>query len=133
PVQVDGVAHRVLPEHLGMAGGGPQQSEQDADRGGLAGAVRAEQAVHLTGGDGQVQPVQCADLAVVLDEVLDVDDGGHQGAPSGVGGTSGSVGAAADCWSRAGWLSGGVWVPGGVLSPAGGWWSGAAVPFPGLP
>jgi hypothetical protein len=31
-----------------VPGIGPQQAEQDADRGGLAGPVRAEESVHLT-------------------------------------------------------------------------------------
>jgi hypothetical protein len=45
---------RRHPEQRHRAGVRPGQAEHDLDRGGLAGAVRAEQGDRLTGGDGQV-------------------------------------------------------------------------------
>ena len=65
---VDGVAPRVVAEDGGLAGGGAGEPEQDADGGGLARAVRAEEAVDLTGFDVEVEAVEGVDLAVVLDE-----------------------------------------------------------------
>ena len=49
---------RVAAEQPDGAGVGAQQPEQDPERRGLAGAVRAEEAVHLAGADVQVEPVQ---------------------------------------------------------------------------
>ena len=57
-VQLDRVAPGVPAEQLGGAGVGAQQSEQDADGGGLPGAVGAEEAVDLTGLDVEVEAVQ---------------------------------------------------------------------------
>src|SRR5699024_5269080 len=45
-------------QHLRAAGGRPQQSQQDADGGGLPGAVGAEEAGDLTGGNRQGEAVQ---------------------------------------------------------------------------
>ena len=49
-VQLGRVAPRVAAEQPDRAGVGAQQAEQHADRGGLAGPVRAEEAMHLAGG-----------------------------------------------------------------------------------
>jgi hypothetical protein len=68
-VQLGGVAPRVAAEQLGVPGVGAQQPEQDADGGGLAGAVGPEEAVHLAGGDGQVEAVQRARRAERLVQV----------------------------------------------------------------
>jgi hypothetical protein len=65
PAQGDAVGPRVEPEHPDVAGGGPDQVEQDADGGGLAGAVGAQEAVHLTGPDLQVEAGQAAVAAAV--------------------------------------------------------------------
>ena len=53
-VAVDG---GVEPEHPGLAPIGGQNAVEHADRGGLAGAVRAEQGEHLAAVDFQIQPV----------------------------------------------------------------------------
>ena len=60
PVQRHAVAPGVAAQEPRLAGVGAQQAEQDADRRRLAGAVGAEEAVHLAGLDGQVQPVERA-------------------------------------------------------------------------
>ncbi len=57
-VQGHGVAPRVTAEQFGVARARAQQAEQDPQGGGLARAVRAEEGVHLTLADGQVQAVQ---------------------------------------------------------------------------
>jgi hypothetical protein len=57
-VQGDGVAPGVAAEHHGRARVGAQQAEQQADRGGLARAVGAEEAVHLPGGNLEVEAVE---------------------------------------------------------------------------
>ena len=57
-VQRDRVAPRVAAEQLDGAAVGAQQAEQDPDGGGLAGAVGAEEAVHLARGHGEVEAVQ---------------------------------------------------------------------------
>ena len=67
-MQLDGVAPRVAAEQADLAGVGAQEAEQDADGGRLAGAVGTEEAVHLAGRDGQVEPVERADVAEGLDE-----------------------------------------------------------------
>lgn len=73
PVQGDGVFPRVLAEQLGGAGVGAQEPEQDADGGRLAGAVGAEEAVDLTGVDGEVEAVQCVRAAERLVQSGDGD------------------------------------------------------------
>ena len=49
------IAPDVIAADLGVAAGGPQQCCQDAHQGGLARAVRSEQAKHLAGVHGKVQ------------------------------------------------------------------------------
>jgi hypothetical protein len=59
-----------------------QQGGQDADEGGLAGAVGTEQAVDAAPLDGQGEAVQRTDLAAEgLDEALGLDDGVVHEAP----------------------------------------------------
>src|SRR5262249_39039683 len=60
-------------EHPDGAAGGPDQVEQQPDRGGLPGAVGAQEPVHLAGVDPQVEAGQTAVAAVVLDQVLGAD------------------------------------------------------------
>jgi hypothetical protein len=76
-VQGDGVTPGVAAEQLGGAGVGPQQPQQDPDGGGLAGAVGAEEPVHLAGPDLQLQPVKGAGGAEGLDQPRDRDGGCH--------------------------------------------------------
>ena len=80
-MQLDRVAPRVAAEQPDRAGVGAQQAEQDADGGGLAGAVRAEEAVHLSGGDRQVEPVEGLGGAEGLVQPLNVDDVVHDRRP----------------------------------------------------
>ena len=71
----DGVLVAVAPapaEHFDLAGGRLQQSFEDLDGGGLAGAVGAEQAEALAGLDGQIESANRLDgraARVVLDEL----------------------------------------------------------------
>ena len=60
-------------EQAGLAAVLAQQSEQDADGGGFARAVRAEEGVHLAGPDGQVQAVQCGGSAERLAQRAHLD------------------------------------------------------------
>jgi hypothetical protein len=55
PVDLDRVAARVEPEDRRAAGGGADEVEQGSDRGGLAGAVRAQVAEDLAALDGKRQ------------------------------------------------------------------------------
>ena len=74
-------AHRVArarAEDGDRAGVGPGEAEQHVDGGRLARAVRAEQRHHLARRDHQVDPVDGADLAVVLAQA-----GQHDGRPRG--------------------------------------------------
>ena len=57
-MQRRGVAPRVAAEQADVAGVLAQQPEQHPDGRRLAGAVGAEEAVHLAPGDGEVEPVQ---------------------------------------------------------------------------
>ena len=76
-VQVDGVAPRIAAQHGRRSGVGAQQPEQHPDRRGLAGAVRAEEAVHLARPHRQVEPVERARRAERLDEALHSNCIGH--------------------------------------------------------
>jgi hypothetical protein len=71
-------AHRVgpgiEPEDPRAPRRGPVQAEQQPDRGGLAGAVRPEVAVDLTGRDREVEPVEGQRRPVALGEPLGADD-----------------------------------------------------------
>ncbi len=75
-VRLDGTVPRVQAEHAHGAGVGPQQTEQDPQGGGLAGPVGAEEAVHLSGTDGQVESVEGAGGAERLLESGDLDGEG---------------------------------------------------------
>ena len=57
-MQLGRVAPRVAAEEPDAAAVGAQQPEQHPDRGGLAGAVGAEEAVHLARRGLQVEPVE---------------------------------------------------------------------------
>ena len=74
-VQGDRVAPGVAAQEPGGAGVGPQQPEQDAQGGGLAGPVGAEEPVHFAGPHGQVQPVEGTGAPEPLLQRLDLDRG----------------------------------------------------------
>ena len=57
-----------------------QETEQDPDGGGLAGAVRAEKTVDFSGGDFEIQPVEGEGLPERLDQPGDGDGSGHDSA-----------------------------------------------------
>jgi hypothetical protein len=75
-VQGDGVVPRVVAEQPCGAGVGAQQAEEYADGGGLTGAVRAEEAVHLPGPDVEIEAVERAQPAEGLHETGNRDRGG---------------------------------------------------------
>ena len=68
-----GVVVKRVPveEHLARIGG--EHTEGDAHRGGLAGAVGADEAVHLAVVDGKTHAVEGLDVAEALVQVLDFD------------------------------------------------------------
>ena len=61
------------PEHAHRAGVGRRQAEQHVDRGGLAGAVGAEEGDDLAGRDGQVDAVDGTHAAEGLVQAPQVD------------------------------------------------------------
>ena len=75
PADVVALAGDVEAAHAGGAGGGPRQRAEHVDRRALAGAVGAEEAEDLAGSDGERDAADGLDLAVGLDEVLDLDGG----------------------------------------------------------
>jgi hypothetical protein len=60
-----------VPGDLCAAGGRAQQRRQNADRGGLPGAVRPEQTEDLAGADSERDPAQSLDLAEPDDQPVD--------------------------------------------------------------
>jgi hypothetical protein len=77
PVQRGRVAPRVAAQQPRGTPVGAQQAQQDPDGGGLAGSVGAEEAVHLPGAHGEVEPVQGPGRAVCLGEPRHGDGVGH--------------------------------------------------------
>jgi hypothetical protein len=75
PADVVPLAGNVEAVHAGGAGGGTRQRAEHVDRRALAGAVGAEEAEDLAAGDGERDAADGLDLAVGLDEGLDVDGG----------------------------------------------------------
>ena len=67
------LAHHVEPQDTGGAAVRPGQGGQDADGGGLARPVGAEEPEHLAAPDREVDPVQCPGLAVGLDQTVRLD------------------------------------------------------------
>jgi len=57
----------------GLAGGGPQLAGEDADGGGLAGPIRAQEAKDFAGLDGETDAVECAQPVIVAGQVVDFD------------------------------------------------------------
>jgi hypothetical protein len=76
-VQPHGVRPGVGAEERGRTAVGPQQAEQHTDGGGLTRAVRAEEAVDLTGLDREIETVEGTDRAEGLRQGAHVDDRGH--------------------------------------------------------
>ena len=74
PVERGGLPPGVGAEQFDVAAGGPDQPEQDADGGGLAGPVGTEEAMNLARMHREVQAVEGADLPERLGEFPDVDD-----------------------------------------------------------
>ena len=68
---------RVLAEHRHLAGGADPEALQDLDRGGLARAVRPEQADHLAGADVEVDTGEHVVVAVAHPQVADLDRNLH--------------------------------------------------------
>ncbi len=78
-VQGDGVTPGVPAEQHHLAVVTAQQPQQDADRGGLAGTVGAEEAVDLADSDVEVEAVEGRDRTEGLGQAGDVDGaGGHR-------------------------------------------------------
>jgi hypothetical protein len=73
PVQPGRVPPRIAAQQPGLAAVGPEQAEQNPQRGGLAGAVRAEERVHFAGPDSQVKAVERADRTEPLLQPVDLD------------------------------------------------------------
>ena len=80
-VPADGVAlaDDVEAAHAGGTGRGPGERAQHVDRRALAGAVGAEEAEDLAASDGERDTADGLDLAVGLDECLDLDGGWGEG------------------------------------------------------
>ena len=73
----DRIGGRLDAEDLGAAGGRPDQVEQDAHRGRLAGAVRSQEPEDLALGDLQIEVDDPPVLPVGLGQSFGLDDGGH--------------------------------------------------------
>ena len=72
-MDLDGVAAGIEAKQPGGATGGADLVEEDADGGGLARAVGAEETKDLPGADLQVNALQCFEGAVLLPEFLHLD------------------------------------------------------------
>jgi len=77
PVQRRGVPPGVAAEDGRFARGLAREAEADADGGGLACAVRAEEAVHLTGGHLEIEAVEGVHASVALGEAARADHSVH--------------------------------------------------------
>jgi len=73
PADLVALTGDVEAAHAGGAGGGPRERAEHVDRRALAGAVRAEEAEDLAASDREGHATDGLDLAVGLDEVLDLD------------------------------------------------------------
>ena len=74
-----------MPATTGLAAVGLQQGRQHADGGGLARAVRPEQAQHGALGDIEVDAVQSPYVAEGLHQAFGVDGAWHVGSPQSWG------------------------------------------------
>lgn len=73
PPRLDGLPDDVVPEDPGGAACGERNSREDADGGGLAGAIRPQVPEGLPLGDREGDAVEGLDLAVPLREALHLD------------------------------------------------------------
>jgi hypothetical protein len=73
----DGVGDGVEAEDLDAAGGGGEEAGEHLDGGGLAGAVGAEEAEELTGGDGEVDVLDGGEVAEAAGEAGGDDGWDH--------------------------------------------------------
>jgi hypothetical protein len=72
------VPERILAEDADLAPGRPQEAQQQADRGGLAGAVGAQEPEGFAFGDGEGDVLHATALAVELGEAGSLDDDAGQ-------------------------------------------------------
>ena len=72
-----GLGDHVVTEHADPTRIGPQQGGEHAHGGGLARAVRPEQAEHGAAADCEVDAVEGAGRAETLAQAVDLDDGVH--------------------------------------------------------
>ena len=72
----DALGGGLSAEHADVAGGGSGEVQHHVDGGGLAGAVRAEEAVDFAVSDRQGQVLDGGDVAVALGEAVYLDDHG---------------------------------------------------------
>ena len=70
------LAHRVMPEYASLPGADVAQAEQHQNRGGLAGAVGAEQAEDFARADIEVDAIDGDRRAIALGEAFGLDDRG---------------------------------------------------------
>ncbi|MNN47165.1 hypothetical protein D3C81_1615760 [compost metagenome] len=84
----DGGIARVLAQDPDLARRRPDQAQQDAEQGGLAGAVGAQHAVNPAARDGEAEPVQGAHGAIGLGQAGRFDNSGHAAelGPMGISG-----------------------------------------------
>jgi hypothetical protein len=75
----DGVGSGVEAENLDAAGGWRKQAGEHLDGGGFAGAVGAEEAEELAGGDGEVDILDGGEVAETAGEIGGGDRGDHVG------------------------------------------------------
>ena len=80
----EAVGLAVVAENRGTAGAGPEQIEQQADRGGLAGAVQAQETEDLSGLDGQIERLHRDEAAEPLRQAVQSNrrrGSGHEEVP----------------------------------------------------
>src|SRR5665811_686868 len=80
-MELDGVRPGVASEHFDAACVGTKQSEEDSERGCLPRPVWAEESVHLSSLDREVEAIQSPDRAIALLDSTDSDDIRHPRSP----------------------------------------------------
>ena len=78
-----GVAHGIVPEYLRLPRRGAVQAKQETERRGLAGAVRTQEAEHLSLSHFEVEIGNASICAEGLSQAIDFDYGSHVRLPSG--------------------------------------------------
>ena len=76
---LDGVGGGIEAENLDAAGGRGEEAGEHLDGGGFAGAVGAEEAEELTGGDAEVDVLNGGEVAEAAGQVGGGDGRGHVG------------------------------------------------------